>query len=685
MHFVTTEFFRSFSNTHFMSLKYLLGLPMGNKSTDQHVKDEPIDANTLANTKAVLDQLPDHSRGSKLSDFTKPTKEFPEGLSPIEKLLLLSCTRGEICLVGDGTRPTSATRENKIRASFLRYLILGGCENVRIHQAGIQLIGAFIECRDNTLDLISISVEYDIILKNCNILGFLFLWGAKCQLLNLEGSLVKGIQADRLHTNGSIYLRNNFSSSGIVRFVNAKIKGILDCSGSDFNAIPHSLSCDGAEIEGSIFLNDGFSTLGEVNLIGAKIKGNLTCINGIFSNDLTASNAVINDNVLLDENFQIKGTVDFRNAKIGGNLECSGATFHNKERAMLANKASIKGNVILGDCNAAGGFSFQGAEISGDFSAQCITISAKKSFEFRNANIAGTLHWRDIEHAPGMLDLGGATVKTINMDKASWQKPASIKLNNFTYQGFSDLEEGTNSDYWKSFLEQQPKADLTNKFRPKPYEHLANVLQGMGFEQEAKNIRIERQKRQTEFMSKHDPDRFAKDIQGNERIKIMHLLTVFWRKYISGFLVDYGYRPGNAIIYLIALIFIGTGIYWHAAHSGIMAPTHPLIYKEATNGGFIPQRCAENWVHFPKDIAQQCADAMPSEYSEFQSFIYAADVALPIVNLRMENDWSPRVVDIHGNPNWHGWWVRTFEWFLIAAGWMLSLLFASAVGGIIRR
>lgn len=76
---------------------------------------------------------------------------------------------------------------------------------------------------------------------------------------------------------------------------------------------------------------------------------------------------------------------------------------------------------------------------------------------------------------------------------------------------------------------------------------------------------------------------------------------------------------------------------------------------------------------------------MPSEYSEFQSLIYAADIALPIVNLRMESDWSPRVVYPDGERHWAGWWVRTFEWFLIISGWLLSLLFVSAVGGIIRR
>ncbi len=113
-----------------------------------------------------------------------------------------------------------------------------------------------------------------------------------------------------------------------------------------------------------------------------------------------------------------------------------------------------------------------------------------------------------------------------------------------------------------------------------------------------------------------------------------------------------------------------------------MTPTHPLIFKEARAGGSIPAWCAENWVHFPDE---NCASAMPSEYSEFEPFIYAADVALPVVNFRMEVDWAPRVVFTDGTRDNFGWWVRTYEWFLIAAGWILSLLFVSAVGGSIRK
>ncbi|MGB7285971.1 MAG: polymer-forming cytoskeletal protein, partial [Salaquimonas sp.] len=466
-----------------------------------------------------------------------------------------------------------------------------------------------------------------------------------------------------------------------------------------FNGNEDALSCDGMETKGDVFLRGGFEATGTVRLLGSKIGGDLACRDGKFQNDISAHNANIGGNVFLDEGFQIHGTVHLPNVTIGGNVYCDGGTFHNKEQAIQANKAVIEGNVILGDMNAAGKLAFQSTTIKGDFSANGATLSGKPSVELRNAKIEGTFHWRDVTHALGRLDLGGASAKTLNMDAASWDKPESIKLNNFSYLGFESLETGASSSYWKDFLRKQPEKDLTEKFRPKPWEHLASVLDTMGYEEEARSLRIERQKLRTQFMANFDPDRFEASQNGNDNQnrKTLHAMTVFWRKLFSGPLVDYGYRPGKAVIYLLLLILIGTGIYWKAAFNGIMAPTHPLIFKEAANG-FIPTKCADNWVYFPTltadDLSElesnsskktKCEEFVPSEYSEFQSFIYAADIALPIVNLRMESDWSPRVVNTDGSRNWWGYSVRAFEWFLIIAGWVLSLLFASAVGGIIRR
>ena len=207
----------------------------------------------------------------------------------------------------------------------------------------------------------------------------------------------------------------------------------------------------------------------------------------------------------------------------------------------------------------------------------------------------------------------------------------------------------------------------------------------MGHEQEARSVRIEHRRRQAYFTRKYEP------VVDEPMARMMRILVVIWN-FLQGLVVDYGYRPGKAMLYLFGVIAVGTLFYEAAARQGIMTPTHPLIFKEL--GKTIPAACGENWVYPDRKIAVSCAEAMPSEYSSFSAFIYSADIALPIVNFRMEDDWSPRVVDWETGQapvslgfiqtNW-GWWIRSWEWVQIGLGWLLSLLFVSAVGGIIRR
>ncbi|MEM8690115.1 MAG: hypothetical protein AAGF81_22520, partial [Pseudomonadota bacterium] len=138
----------------------------------------------------------------------------------------------------------------------------------------------------------------------------------------------------------------------------------------------------------------------------------------------------------------------------------------------------------------------------------------------------------------------------------------------------------------------------------------------------------------------------------------------------------------KAVLYLIFMIFLGTGVFWVAAHQGAMAPTSALIYNQARGDGNIPKDCAANWTR----LAGACKTAMPAEYSEFDPFWYSMDVAIPLVNLRQQEDWAPRVTHYEtGDRDWLGWWVRLWEWAETLAGWLLSLLFVSAVGGLIRR
>jgi len=420
--------------------------------------------------------------------------------------------------------------------------------------------------------------------------------------------------------------------------------------------------------------------LGEVRLVGAIIDGQLNCRNGRFLGkkiSLNLEGAAVRGVAFLDRGFIAKGTVDLTSVSIGTGLYFSDAIFSCKDKSIHAPGAKIGGNVELGkECRVAGQVSFQGATIGGDLTFAGGSFEGKPAINLRNAQIDGTLVWRGVEHARGELNLSGASCRTLNMDWKSWAKPSRVRLDNFIYKGFSELPEGCNAQFWRDWLERQPDKYLTTRFRPNAYSQLADVLDNMGHEQEAKSIRVEQRWRQSQFTRLYEP------LPNHDSGRLMRNMVVFWN-FVQGALVDYGYRPGKAIMYLFGVIALGSVIFHMAARNGIMAPTHPLIFKEV--GKSIPKACADNWVYFPEDIKAKCEAAIPSEYSEFNALMYSVDLALPIVNFRMENDWSPRVVTTKGKRYWPGWWARTWEWLQITAGWLLSLLFVSAIGGIIRR
>ncbi len=435
---------------------------------------------------------------------------------------------------------------------------------------------------------------------------------------------------------------------------------------------------------------------GGLDLNSAKIEMDLSFHDCRFCGDVTLNHSHLQR---LDfSGCSFSNTLKLRNATIQGNLICDATIFEDPNNALIANRARIAGDVDLENVVAKGTIAMTGSDIAGDFLPQGATLLGKPALQLRNTTIGGSLIWRSLGFVDGEVDFSSASCKSISTGHKSWMRKRSdyeesrpkeaeeaspekqnahhVRLDNFSYTGFSNLPDNCQSDYWVEWLEQQPDEHLAEKFKPRPWEQLASVLQSMGYEEEAMDIRVRKERLQTTFMEKYEPP--ASNLKG----RALRGMNVFFRRAVWGPLVDYGYRPGNALIWLFLVILVGTAIYSFAAKQGIMTPTSPLIFKEARQGGTIPAWCAENWVYFPDE---NCGSAMPSEYSEFQSFIYAADVALPVVNLRMEDDWAPRVVHTDGTSNPVGWWVRTFEWFLIAAGWILSLLFVSAVGSSIRR
>lgn len=200
--------------------------------------------------------------------------EFGE-LKPAEKLLLEACRTGEPARISE-ERPEAQTADNTVRAPFLRFLALGGDEQAPVHERGVQLKGTWIE---GELDMQAARIPSDIAIVNCyfsitpvffnaNISGSLILNG--CQLPGLEG--------DRLVCNGSLFLRDGFTATGVVRLLSAQIGCDLSCRGAVFDGKDgNALAADSVVVKGNLLLDNGFTAKGQVRLLGAQIGGNLDC------------------------------------------------------------------------------------------------------------------------------------------------------------------------------------------------------------------------------------------------------------------------------------------------------------------------------------------------------------------------------------------------------------------------
>jgi len=227
-----------------------------------------------------------------------------------EERLLSACSREE-SLVLSPTRPSGATAQNRIRASFLRFLALGGDEQHPVRERGIEVSGAFI---DGELDVSFCKIQIPIALRRCMMSHGIDATAAVIDELALDGSSVPGISADRFKCTGTLFLRNGFLSEGEVRLINAEIGGSLNCHRGKFiNPGRDCISADGIYVGGQIhFDNSHFE--GCVRLLGARIEGNLDCQESSFNNAgeiiLSCDGATIQDGLFWREMKSINGGVD---------------------------------------------------------------------------------------------------------------------------------------------------------------------------------------------------------------------------------------------------------------------------------------------------------------------------------------------------------------------------------------
>ncbi len=196
----------------------------------------------------------------KLDDF----RPLLEG----EETLLAGLSSGESVSIGGYDVPSADAGEaRQVRGEFLRYLLLGGCKELKacgahVHQKGVQTEGALIT---GVLNLQGCRVPCDIALFRCRFAAVPEFHSAEIDSLFLNESILPGLRADGLEAKRVVFFRGA-EITGELRLHGAKLGGEFDCS----DATLTDLRLNRAQVEGAFFLRGKARFTGLLDLRGAQ-------------------------------------------------------------------------------------------------------------------------------------------------------------------------------------------------------------------------------------------------------------------------------------------------------------------------------------------------------------------------------------------------------------------------------
>lgn len=360
-----------------------------------------------------------------LEDFFVDLGDGVRGLSPAEQQALDAAMQGVPCLIGT-ERPTEMTAENRLRAKFLRFLILGAGEEIFVHERGVHLVGGYIE---GPLELDYVRCQTPLSLEKCEFEKRFTGLGARFVALNLNGSRCPGVIFDDARFTSSIDMAKGFECNGPVRLTGACIGGDLNFQGAKLiNPTGDALAARRLIVGRSVFLTNGVVADGRVRLSGAEIGGDLSFFGGHF----------IRRQAAIPSNPDEKPRADY---------------------ALMLTNVHIKSVLWLGPWT--------------------------KPFD-KQVRIEGSLNLQGAYAATLADDEKSWPVKSIVTDDGK-RVPCTIALDGFVYDRLR-ARAPTRASIRRNWLMRSQPRKSGPEFRPQPFEQLISVLKQMGFEQDAWRI-----------------------------------------------------------------------------------------------------------------------------------------------------------------------------------------------------
>lgn len=546
-----------------------------------------------------------------------------DALSPSEKTLIENCKLGEPTVLGDGTRPNGPSPQCTIRADLLRYLILGGCEQCRLHEKGVELAGAWLE---GQLDMSFASAKGAVHLLQCAFAEPIVAHHASFDRLVLNGSSLPGLKAEGATIKGNVFLRN-LKSNGEVSFADAEIGRQLSCSGAELNGGEgKALNAQGATVRAGVYLK-GLKSLGKISFCDAQIGGQFSCegaeIRGWEGEALDARGSKIKEDVVLRQ-LRSFGEVSFSDAEISGCLLCEDAWF-----------------------NCPDGYAFDGS-----------SMTVKDAFV-----------WRGVNSVSGTVNLCNGRIGEMTDDESSWMLASKFILVGMSYNNLvGPLSLPFRMVWLKSGLRGR-------KFDSQSYEQLAKIYAKQGHYSEARDVLIE--------MEIEGRKAARVDIRRISGARISYLATPIQAvlftttDWILSLFVASKYKPWLKLFWLAAMISIMSPVAQLTWNAGDFAPNSAVVLTSAEW-----RAVAEGSKRLPasKTPAIEWADVEGQDYETFFAFAYAVDVVVPVLDLGQTNAWAPSPA----RGDW-GTFLFYLQKLFAVLGWAVTAIVAADISGMIRR
>jgi hypothetical protein len=386
---------------------------------------------------------------------------------------------------------------------------------------------------------------------------------------------------------------------------------------------------------------------------------------------------------LVLRNITATGTVDMNGARIGGQMDCDHARLNGMgAQAFHAQRLVVNADLFLRHLTAVGTINLNGAKIGGQvtFENSKLDGDGDRALTGQAMRVEDFFIWSKIGACSGRVNLNTARVATLVDDADSWAKVNSLNLDGFTYDRI--IASATDA---KTRLKWLYKGSvLKGKFHPQPYTQLAKVLQEMGHDRAARQVKIER-----EVLT-------ARQVRADRSVvldgtwgtgfrslwfDIQNLTGRVW-DFVLRHGAGYGYRPGNSVLALVVLWAVASWLASATWDEGAFAPNSDVIlvsegWQAALAADCIPPALgcdtnpAETWANDPK---------RGMDWDSFSAAAYGADLVVPILDLGQTAAWAPS--KDRGTYGKILWWGR---WWLEALGWLATGLGAAAITGVIKR